>query len=290
MKAATGFYRKATAECPLSVYYFVPTHIDPKPSPLKQSHVFMVLLMHSGELEFYTSGGVLKLKPGSILFVPPRKLHAFRSTCMETEYTLFTMSPRLFSLSASHFFSREFWQPLQNGKLRPPQLLLPGDPSYGEVLAQMQRLDVKKEGTADYTMELLSIAMSICAAIFPYCNRGSVPEIVRTESQSVSDKCMQYIRANYRKKITLEDIAHHVHLHPNYLCALFREETGKTVFEQLTWQRVHEASKLLRGTNLPISQISTSCGFQSPGFFSRKFKEILGMTPMECRKKSRENS
>lgn len=290
MKATTGFYRKATAESPLSLYYFVPTHIDRTPSPLKQSHGFMALLMHSGELEFHTSGGVLSLTAGHILLVPPRKLHAFRSTSMDTAYTLFCMNPRLFSLSASHFFTREFWQPLQNGKLRPPQLLLPGDTPYDEVLTQMRRLDVNKEGTADYTMELLAIATDICCALFPYCSRENIPEVVRTDGQTISDKCMQYIRAHYREKITLEDIAHHVHLHPNYLCALFREQTGKTVFEQLIWQRIHEASKLLRGTNLPISQISTSCGFQSPGFFSRKFKEILGMTPMECRKKSRKKN
>lgn len=287
MKAATGFYRQATAESPLTVYYFIPTHIDEKPAPLHRSHAFMVLLMHSGQLEFHTSGGVLTLGEGSILLVPPRKLHAFRSTGMDTSYTLFCMNPRLFPLPPSHFFSREFWQPLQNGKLHPPRLLLPGEAPYEEVLTQMQRLDVNKEGTADYTMELLCIAMSICGALFPYCSRDSIPEVVRTDSQSVSDKCMQYIRANYRQKITLEDIAHHVHLHPNYLCALFRAQTGKTVFEQLIWQRVHEASKMLRGTNLPISQISTRCGFQSTSFFSRKFKEILGMTPTACRKKSR---
>lgn len=287
MRATTGFYRKATAESPLTVYYFVPTHIDKKPSPMKRSDAFMVLQMHSGELEFHTSGGVLRLNPDDILIVPPRKLHAFRSTGMDTGYTLFCMNPGLFSMSASHFFSREFWQPLQSGKLLPPQLLLPDDPPYRELLEQMRRLDVSKEGTADYTMELFSIATSICCALFPYCSRERIPEIVRTDSQSVSDQCIQYIRSHYSEKVTLDEIAAHVHLHPNYLCAMFREQTGKTVFEQLIWQRVHEASKLLRGTNLPISQISASCGFQSPGFFSRKFKEILGMTPMECRKKSR---
>lgn len=135
-------------------------------------------------------------------------------------------------------------------------------------------------------MELVCIAMNICCALFPHCSREQVHEVVRTDSQTVSDKCMQYIRTNYQQRITLEDIAHHVHLHPNYLCALFREQTGKTVFEQLVWQRVHEASKLLRGSDLPISQISSQCGFQSPSFFARKFKQILGITPTACRKKS----
>lgn len=286
MEASKGFYRKATAESPLTVYYFTPTHIDSKPAPLHRSNAFMVLLMHGGELEFHHSGGILWLTRGDILLVPPRKLQAFRSTSMQTCYTLFCMNPELFSLPAAHFFSREFWQPLQHGKLRPPQLLQPGVAPYEELLTQMLRLDEKKEGTADYTMELVCIAMNICCALFPHCSREQVHEVVRTDSQTVSDKCMQYIRTNYQQRITLEDIAHHVHLHPNYLCALFREQTGKTVFEQLVWQRVHEASKLLRGSDLPISQVSSQCGFQSPSFFARKFKQILGITPTACRKKS----
>lgn len=288
MKASNGFYRKATTDCPLTLYYFTPTHIDDKPAPLHRSNAFMILLMHTGELEFHTSGGMVTLTAEDILLVPPRKLQAFRSTNMQTGYTLLCLNPRLFSFSPSHFFIREFWQPLQNGQLRLPQLLHPGESLHGAILTQMQRLDVKKEGTADYTMELVNIAMNICTALFPYCSRGQAdPELVGSDGQTVSQKCMQYIRNHYQEKITLEDIAHHVHLHPNYLCALFREQTGKTVFEQLIWQRVHEASKMLRGTNLPVSQISARCGFQSPGFFCRKFKEILGITPTACRKQSR---
>lgn len=290
MKASKVFYRKATAECPIAVYYFAPTHIDRKPQPLHRSNAFMILLMHAGEVEFYTAGGMVMLTAGEICLVPPRMLHAFRTASLQTGYTLFSLNPELFSLPASHFFSREFWQPLQSGKLRLPQVLHPGEEPHGALLAQMQRLDVEKEGSAAYTMELMSIAMNLCSDLFPYCSCENSPEMAHSDGQSVSDRCMQYIQAHYRQRITLEDIAHHVHLHPNYLCALFREQTGKTVFEHLNWKRVHEASKLLRSTDLPITQIAARCGFQNANFFARKFKEYLGNTPTAYRKKSRTNN
>lgn len=287
MEASKIFYRRASAECPVSVYYFTPTHIDPKPQPLHRSNTFMVLLMHTGKLEFYTTSGMVMLTAGAICLVPPRMLHSFRTVSLQTGYTLFCMSPALFSLPASNYFSREFWQPLQSGHLQLPQLLHPGEGPYGALAAQMQLLDVEKEGSAAYTMELISIAMSICTALFPYCSRETVPKVARPDGRSVSDKCMQYIQDNYQQKITLEDIARHVHLHPNYMCAVFREQTGKTVFEHLNWKRVHVASKLLRSTDWPIAQIAAECGFQSHTFFARKFKEIVGCTPTACRKQSR---
>lgn len=287
MEYKKTFYRRATADCPATVYYFTPTHIDPKPQPLHRSNAFMILLMHRGALEFYTTGGMVTLEAGDICLVPPRMRHSFRTAQLQTSYTLFCMNPQFLSLPVSHFFSREFWQPLQNGQLRLPQLLRPGQPPHQALKEQMLRLDVEKEGTADYTMELLSIGASICAALFPYCGRETPPKVARPDGVSVSDRCMQFIAANYDRKLTLEDIAEHVHLHPNYLCLLFREQTGKTVFEQLIWKRVHEASKLLRSTDLPIAQIAERCGFQSPTFFARKFKQIVGTTPTQCRQKSR---
>ena len=247
----------------------------------------MVLLMHAGQLEFYTTQGMLALTAGDICLVPPRMLHSFRSVSLQTSYTLFCMSPDLFSLPASNCFSREFWQPLQNSQLQLPQKLQSADGPYEALVAQMQRLDVEKEGTTAYTMEIISIAMNICTSLYPYCSREVAPKAVRPDGQSVSDQCIQYIQANYRHKITLEDIARHVHLHPNYVCALFREQTGKTVFEYLNWKRVHDASKLLRSTDLPIARIAAQCGFQSPSFFAQKFKQILGITPTACRKQSR---
>ena len=287
MESSKAFYRKASAECPVSVDYYTPSYVPQKPQPLHRSSTFMVLLMHAGQLEFYTTRGMLTLTAGDICLVPPRMLHSFRSVSLQTSYTLFCMSPDLFSLPASNCFSREFWQPLQNSQLQLPQKLQSADGPYEALVAQMQRLDVEKEGTTAYTLEIMSIAMNICTALFPYCSREVTPQDVRSDGQSVSDQCIQYIRNNYQQKITLEDIARHVHLHPNYVCALFREQTGKTVFEYLNWYRVHYATKLLRSSNFPIAQVAAQCGFQNHTFFSRKFKEIVGCTPTACRKQSR---
>ena len=48
---------------------------------------------------------------------------------------------------------------------------------------------------------------------------------------------------------------------------------------QLTNIRVEKAAELLRSRDIAVSAAAAECGFESPGFFTRKFKEIMGVTP-----------
>lgn len=283
MAKANTFFRKKTADFPLAVYYFSPTHIDEKPRPLHRSQSLILMWMEEGQVEFFTTAGMTVVTAGDICIVPPGSLHAFHTVTLDTRYLFLSIHPGLFAFPSSHFFTREFMQPLENGTLKMPSLLRPGEEGYSRILCQMQRLDPQKEGSNAYTMELLGIATDICAALYPLCRRG--PEL--HAGQSAGEQCLHYLQSHFHQKITLEELAEHVHLHPNYLCSLFREQTGKTIFDQLNWERIHEASKLLRSTDLPISQIAIRCGFQDPNFFARKFRQYLGSSPTAYRKKNR---
>lgn len=287
MKPSKTFFRKPTTELPLAVYYFSASHIDEKPQPLHRTRHLVLVLVYAGAVELYTTAGMQLLTPGDICILPPGTLHAFHTIDLQTRYTYLSLQSELFSFSSSHYFCKAFLLPLERGILKPPQLLRPGDKPYDEIHSQLQQLQADKEGSDGYPMELLRIAINICAALYPYCSRTENQEVSPPDGHAVSEKCLTYIQNHYRQKITLQELAAHVHLHPNYLCALFREQTGKTVFEQLTWVRIHEASKLLRSTDLTISQISAQCGFQDSGFFAKKFRLLLGRTPTAYRKKSR---
>lgn len=278
-----SFYRKSTPDLPLGVSYFAASYVDEKPQPLHRSRVLYILWMQSGQVHFYTAAGMEVLKPGDICVVPPTLLRAVHTVCLDTRYIIFSMQPELFSLPSSHFFSREFFQPMLRGTLRMPLRLSPGMPGYDQVLSPLRRLDIRREGTKTYSMELLTIAMELCNALYPLCDNTAQAE---TDDQSVSARCVHYINQYYRQQITLQELANHVHLHPNYLCQLFREQTGKTVFEQINWVRVHAAVQLLKSTRLPVNQIAARCGYQNTNYFSRVFKQFTGRCPTDYRKHS----
>ena len=284
MREMKSFYRKETPELPLAVYYFAASYVDEKPRPLHRGSSFYLLLMQAGQVHFYTVGGMEVLGPGDICVVPPNMLRAIHTVDLNTRYIIFTMKPELFAFPSSHFFCREFFRPVLQGTLGLPRLLRPGMLGYDGVLQPLQKLDVRKEGTKTYSMELLTIAMEICNGLYSLCGNMNVAD---DSPWSVSERCLHYIDRHYQRRITLQELAEYVHLHPNYLCQLFREQTGKTVFEQINWVRVHDASKLLRSTQLPVSQIAAQCGFQNTNYFSRIFKQFLGRSPTAYRKNSR---
>jgi len=92
-------------------------------------------------------------------------------------------------------------------------------------------------------------------------------------------KAAEYIRLNYRHKLTIDDIAQAVYLSPCYLSRIFKQSLGCTLMEYLTRVRVEKAKKMLRNPKYNVMQVAEESGFEDPGYFTRVFKKIEGVTP-----------
>jgi AraC-like DNA-binding protein len=98
---------------------------------------------------------------------------------------------------------------------------------------------------------------------------------------------LSFLQTNYTKNICLKDIADIACMHQTALCAYFKRETGKTIFDVLCEIRLKKACDLLLTTNDPVALIGAKVGFYSQTLFNRKFKEICGMTPLYYRKQKK---
>lgn len=97
-----------------------------------------------------------------------------------------------------------------------------------------------------------------------------------------------YIKQNYAKKITLQDVAEHVYLSASYFSKVFREKTGKTPGQYLTDIRVDAGKKLLRDPGVNIAEIPEVVGFESQSYFTRVFKKAVGRTPWRYRRQQQQ--
>ena len=71
----------------------------------------------------------------------------------------------------------------------------------------------------------------------------------------------------------------------DYFRRCFFEDTGKTPLEYLTDMRVNNAKSLLKQEKfMSILEVSSRCGFSDRFYFSRKFKQITGKSPLDYRK------
>jgi AraC-like DNA-binding protein len=94
-----------------------------------------------------------------------------------------------------------------------------------------------------------------------------------------------YIAALYHKPITLDDIAAVACLSPNHLLRSFKHIFGSTPHQFITALRLEEAQRLLRNTEISVTEVCFAVGFESLGTFSWLFRRRFGVSPRQYRQK-----
>ena len=108
----------------------------------------------------------------------------------------------------------------------------------------------------------------------------------KTESRrSEVAKAEEYIKANFQHPLSLEKIASQVHLNKSYLSYVFKKETGENFVDYLNRVRIEKSKGLLESTGNKIYDVALSVGFDNYRYFTRVFKELTGMKPLEYRRK-----
>lgn len=93
---------------------------------------------------------------------------------------------------------------------------------------------------------------------------------------------LQYIEANYTD-CTLEQTAAHFHLNPSYLSTLMKKQLHSSYKETLQKTRLRHACQLLLNTDLSVTEVSNTVGYENVSFFYRKFNEEYACSPGEYR-------
>jgi len=97
-------------------------------------------------------------------------------------------------------------------------------------------------------------------------------------------EAIAYTLNNYNKDISINDVARHVGVNPDYLGRLFRQNIETTFPEYVRQLRLIQSVHLLETKEQPIETISEEVGFNSPSYFIKLFKETYGITPSKYRK------
>ncbi len=120
-----------------------------------------------------------------------------------------------------------------------------------------------------------------------------VRRFVEESNMSVQEKdysepvrrLLYYLSAAYQEKGLLSEYCRKNHYSIPYLSRCFKEETGYTVPKYLQKLRVEKSCELLLSTDMQIQQIAHEVGYEDTKSYQLLFRQLLGMSPREYRKK-----
>lgn len=117
------------------------------------------------------------------------------------------------------------------------------------------------------------------------CNRYSLindtPKITYNRNIELA---IDYINANFKRKISLEEVANMLHLNPSYFSKQFKTVNGVGFSEYIANLRIVQSEKLLLETNKSITEIAFECGFENSNYYGDVFKKLNHVSPSEFRR------
>ncbi len=110
-------------------------------------------------------------------------------------------------------------------------------------------------------------------------------KIVRTDSRV--KEVVEYLTTHLNEKIDLNKLYEIADLSPSAFRRIFKQNTGKSVNSFILDLKMSNAARKLISTNLRISDIAYSLGYDDHNYFARQFKKNYGVSPMKYRELSR---
>lgn len=110
--------------------------------------------------------------------------------------------------------------------------------------------------------------------------KKSLP-VLSGSKNGAMEKAVEYIRKNYGKNISREDVAKAVFFSPAYFARNFKQYTGKSCNEYLLEVRMEKAKEMLNENKYRIYEIAQLVGYENTKYFYRIFKLYTGYTPKD---------
>ena len=243
-----------------------------------------ITYVQKGTMCYKVNHMVYHLKEGDIVFNNSGALH---SGTMENQkdcaYSPVTFDSRLIYGFFQSTVNSKYVDPVIQDSMLPAICIDQSEPwhkPFREYLLRIIDLDEKKPDfyELDITICLQSMWRLLLEHITyePQASRENSLEYDRIK------KILSYIEENYQNKITLNDIAGHIHLCESECTRLFKRHMNTTLFAFLQEYRIERSLEFLQDDQ-PVSAVADKAGFSDPNYYSKVFAKIKGCSPREYR-------
>jgi chromate reductase, NAD(P)H dehydrogenase (quinone) len=108
---------------------------------------------------------------------------------------------------------------------------------------------------------------------------------------AISQRVTEYMEEHLQDNLSLDELARETSYSRAHFLRMFRATTGKTPHQYLTQRRIERAkSMLLKAEKISLTDIAAWCGFSSQSHMTRVFREQVGVTPSEFKRRPDSNA
>ncbi len=248
------------------------------------------IVMVGGQAVFHIDSHPIQAEPGDILFVPPGGLHVgYSRSDTPVEFVSIVFNASLFSDFARDPLHEQIVLPFLTGGARLPyrlELASEAELNYYHMLMQQaighyENRDAAAPLIAKSHLYLLLTMLAKQFAPPASAGTGNNPG---SPSMTRFKELFLHIEAHYADKLTVGHAAKLVNLNPHHFCKTFKKLTGRTFIDYVNLRRVNEAERLLRESDLNVTEIAERVGCGNPNYFTKLFKQYTGSVPSHLRK------
>ena len=237
-----------------------------------QHHDAEIIKVAKGTVEAHIGTATYELCQGDLIFCTPYTVHEVISKSEDAEIQGFTFDPKVLGDAADF------------NAVRDTHILFDtSNPSYNEITRIFSDLHhTYKTMPPTFRLRItagLLLLVSVLTEINFLLQNEEDKRILRTTP------AILYIRKNYAESLTVSELSSLVNLCNDTFIRVFKEEHGQTPFSYIMNFRITKALNLLSEKNHSISEIASLTGFSSASYFTKIFKEKLGVSPLKYRKK-----
>lgn len=229
---------------------------------------FCLQYVISGEGEYFINNKTYQLKPGDLFLLPKNKTHYYKAD-PQNPYSYYWIH---FQGSGMENFLNLISLSEAN-----PVINIGENKTIKSVFKDI--IKASKNLSSTYNLILIGLGYRLLFEIATTIIQNSNVEIFDERIENI----VNYITENFQRKISLNELAEISHLSREYMISLFKKKLGVSPHQYILNYRISYACNLFQ-RGYTVSQVYRECGFSELTNFSVRFKQVVGMSPLEYKK------
>lgn len=250
-----------------------------------------IAVVLSGRVRCCINDTEIEVGEGEGFFINSNTMHMETPADSEEKPLMNTVCfmPEFIGDCGSDLIYRRYVQPIVSDRSIMGMKLTSDIGWQGEVLAAVRELySLSGERGWGYELKCRNIIGDLWYRLAENLSSGGQQQLsAPVHGEKRLKEMLSFIHDNYRSELTVEDIAASANVSRSECFRCFRNIIGKKPVSYLNEYRLKMAAELLSETDMQITEVCFSCGFNHISYFGKMFHRHYGMTPKEFRQQSR---